>query len=342
MSVKKGDLIILQVGGVQLGALVGNNYNEFADMLDKSNKDTPGVKQYEAGEDGWTLSVEALYDPAATEGFSEALGYLKAGTEVTVLHGDPNDVSWTGQAFISSIDLSGPKNEISSYSLELQGTGVSGAASGAETILADGDTIAWFDMAEAYVTKDGGNLVSQWSDRSGNDNHLTQATGADQPLWSASGILFDGVSDFMQTAAMSESQPITIYAVINPKTWTNGDRILDPLSTTGWLYQSGSTPDVISSMGTPSGANSDLTVDTFAVVRIVFNGASSKLQVNTEAAVTGDFGPGSMNGLTLARRGGTAVSWGHVEFKEIIIRDVEDTGADQTAIYNYLVDKYSL
>jgi hypothetical protein len=100
-----------------------------ADMLDKTNKDTPGIKQYDAGEDGWTLSVEALWDPAATEGFSEALGYLKAGTQVTVLHGIPAGVSWQGFAFISSVDVAGPKNEISSYSMELQGTSTFGTFS---------------------------------------------------------------------------------------------------------------------------------------------------------------------------------------------------------------------
>jgi hypothetical protein len=124
MSVQNGDVVILQIGGVQVGALVSNSQNMSADMLDKTNKDTPGIKQYDAGEYGWTLSVEALWDPAATEGFSDALGYLKAGTEITVLHGISGTEATRGTGLISSIDVSGPKNEISSYSLEIQGTGV--------------------------------------------------------------------------------------------------------------------------------------------------------------------------------------------------------------------------
>ena len=94
MSVQNGDAVILQIGGVQLGAIVSNTHNQSADMLDKSNKDTPGIKQYDGGETGWTLSLEALFDPAATEGFSEALGYLKAGTKLTVLHGVPSGDFW--------------------------------------------------------------------------------------------------------------------------------------------------------------------------------------------------------------------------------------------------------
>jgi predicted secreted protein len=126
MSVQNGDVVILQVGGVQVGALVSNSHNMTADMLDKSNKDTPGVKQYDAGETGWTLSLESLYDHAASEGASEALGYLKAGTLLSVIHGVPAGTFWQGSAYISSIEISGPKNEISSYSLELQGSGVYG------------------------------------------------------------------------------------------------------------------------------------------------------------------------------------------------------------------------
>jgi len=37
--------------------------------------------------------------------------------------------------------------------------------------------------ADAGITKDGNNYVSQWADQSGNNNHAVQATGSAQPLW---------------------------------------------------------------------------------------------------------------------------------------------------------------
>jgi hypothetical protein len=142
MSIQNGDVVILQIGGVQIGALVSNSQNMSADMLDKTNKDTPGIKQYDAGEDGWTLSVEALWDPAATEGFSEALGYLKAGTEITVTHGITGTSVQQGTGLIASIDVAGPKNEIASYSLEIQGTGEFSTGLGPE-LLTNWDFSAW-------------------------------------------------------------------------------------------------------------------------------------------------------------------------------------------------------
>lgn len=133
MSVQNGDVLILLIGSTQLGALLSNSFNASADMLDATSKDSGGAKEYISGEYGWGMSFEALYDPAATEGFSEALGYVKAGTSLDVYWGGETagDAYFNGNALMSSVDLSGPKNEVASYSGELQGTGV--IAEGAAT-----------------------------------------------------------------------------------------------------------------------------------------------------------------------------------------------------------------
>jgi hypothetical protein len=48
--------------------------------------------------------------------------------------------------------------------------------------------VLWLDAADlSSITKDGSNKVSQWSDKSGNAKHAVQATGADQPTYSAAG-----------------------------------------------------------------------------------------------------------------------------------------------------------
>ena len=42
-------------------------------------------------------------------------------------------------------------------------------------------TALWLDADDATtITKDGGNLVSQWNDKSGNARHVTQATAANR------------------------------------------------------------------------------------------------------------------------------------------------------------------
>ena len=60
----------------------------------------------------------------------------------------------------------------------------------------------WLDADADYtITKDGSNKVSQWNDKSGNENHATQWTSNDQPTYSTSGMngkptfSFDGAGD---------------------------------------------------------------------------------------------------------------------------------------------------
>lgn len=336
MSVQNGDVVILQIGGVQLGALVSNSQNMTADMLDKTNKDTPGIKQFDAGEDGWGLSVEALWDPAATEGFSEALGYLKAGTEITVLHGVTGTQTFQGSGLIASIDVAGPKNEISSYSLEIQGTGV---ISDIPEILNDGNTMAWFDMAEAYMTKDGGDNVAQWDDRSGNDNHLIQA--AAKPIWSSTGVTFDGVNDFMQCVAFTLNQPSFVYIIFKQITWTRTEWIFTGENLTGLVQYDTPSPALAAYASSYSSDEENLALDTFGIARVLFNGASSKLIINEETPVTGDFGATDMGGFTLGARA-TGIAPSNCQVKEVIVRRISDTAPNEAIIYNYLKNKYNL
>lgn len=133
MAVLNGDVLVLKVDGTQLGALLSNSFNVASDMIDATTKDSAGAKEFIPGEYGWGMGFESLYDPTVTEGFSEAVGYIKGGTELDVYWGSvtAGGAFWNGNGYISSVDLSGPKNEAGSYSGEIQGTGVitEGAAS---------------------------------------------------------------------------------------------------------------------------------------------------------------------------------------------------------------------
>jgi hypothetical protein len=71
-------------------------------------------------------------------------------------------------------------------------------------------TALWLDANDAgTITKDGGNLVSQWNDKSGNARHVTQATAANRPTYQAAGlngkpaVYFDAASRYLTSAAVS-------------------------------------------------------------------------------------------------------------------------------------------
>jgi hypothetical protein len=52
------------------------------------------------------------------------------------------------------------------------------------------DLIGWYDAQDAASITQSSGAVSQWNDKSGKGNHVVQATGANQPSYSATG--FDG------------------------------------------------------------------------------------------------------------------------------------------------------
>src|ERR1035437_7652790 len=87
-------------------------------------------------------------------------------------------------------------------------------ASSYPSILTDGNTVAWYDFNQAStITKDASNNVSRWNDYLGSGHDLIQATTANKPVWSANGILSDGVTKIMKTATFTYNQPEFIYIV---------------------------------------------------------------------------------------------------------------------------------
>lgn len=211
------------------------------------------------------------------------------------------------------------------------------------SVIGDGNTIAWYDASDLLtVTKDGSDKVSFLSDKLQSVRYV-QATGALMPLWTADGILFNGSDNAMFSDAMTYEQPEFIYLVLKQITWTANDLLFDGLNVYGsCIYNNTATPKIGAYAGTASADDSNLTLDTFCIIRVLFNGASSKLIVNGNAAITGDFGAGHMDGIVLGSRGTVAHDFAHIQVKEVIFRTISDSAANEALIYNYLNAKYSL
>jgi hypothetical protein len=209
----------------------------------------------------------------------------------------------------------------------------------------DTHTVAWFIADDlTTITKDGSNFVSMWNDKMGTGHDLLQATGTNQPLWSATGILFDGIDNFMKCVAFTLIRPTKIYIVLNQKTWTINDVLFDGNAiATGQIIQWTSTPNIRASGGVQSSSLATLAVNTWGIIRLTFGtiqiGSSFKHGINIPAV--GGFGTNNMNGFTLGANG-TPGAYGNVEVKEIIIRNIDDNSIDDTLIYNYLKTKYTL
>ncbi len=94
----------------------------------------------------------------------------------------------------------------------------------------------WLDASDTSTITHISGAVSQWNDKSGNNNHATQTTTANQPITNSvtiggkNAIAFDGTSDFMNiTAAVSRTNGYSVFVVnspdsvsANPRTYIGG------------------------------------------------------------------------------------------------------------------------
>lgn len=196
---------------------------------------------------------------------------------------------------------------------------------------------AWFRFGQGITVSTG---VSQWSDQSGNGRHLLQATGTAQPsLQSDGSILFDGVQQFLKCNSFTLIQPETVYVLFKMVTYTDPTKVFDGnTDNSGSLTMTGGTPNLQAFAGTSFGNNTGLATGTYGVVTTIFNGATpaSLTQVNNNAAVTGSSGASTMGGFTMGRAGGSAVQFGAIQAKEVIIFSAAHDADTRARVIKYL------
>jgi hypothetical protein len=212
-------------------------------------------------------------------------------------------------------------------------------------VISDGNTIGWYKSDEpSTITKDGSNKVSAWNDFLGSGRNLTNTTTVDfGPTWSAAGIEFDGLYNYLN-ATFTLVQPVFMYAVMKVFTG-NGDYaalwngVGGPSKCSAYPLTGNLVIDAEGGLTGPA-----LTLDAFIIVRALYNGAGgSKVLVNATSQ-TGSVGAAGMGGLVLGSSVGVGYggSHSHVQYKEVVLRKISDSGTDETAIYNYLKAKYGL
>lgn len=177
---------------------------------------------------------------------------------------------------------------------------------------------AWYRF-NTGITDVGAGAVSQWADQSGNARHLLQATGTAQPTVQGNGtIIFDGSTDFLQTAGFTLNQPVTIYILGRQITWTLNDLWFDGLTAAVQLRQSPTTPNVqLNSNVGAVAAHPGLTVNTYRVLAAVFSGANSTLRVNNDETA-GSPGTNNLGGFTLGASR-AAAAFANIQVYEVII-----------------------
>lgn len=209
-------------------------------------------------------------------------------------------------------------------------------------IMEDDNTIVSYDYSKLdTITKDVNDLSEKWEDELGSGDDLLQIEPAIKPKWEVDGMLF--LTKWMKTAAIAAiAQPTQIYMIVKQVTWTNGDLFFDgDANSTMAIYQATSTPIINAYAGNPIGTNGNLAVDTWGIVRVLFDGINGRLQVDDTAAVTGNIGDLDGGGFTLGARGDGTATYAQIKVKNVLIRKV-DGGTGNDPIYNYLKKKKNI
>jgi len=143
------------------------------------------------------------------------------------------------------------------------------------------------------------------------------------------------------SASYTLAEPNFIFAVVKPLSWTYGDYLLQGYTdNTNIIIQHGTTPDVkISDSSLYSGAG-NLPIGQFGIIRALFNGANSSLQVNENAKINVSLTAKNPAGITLAARRNLTSTTPNVVYAELIQAFVVLSTTDETDIYNYLKTSY--
>lgn len=125
MAVTNGTSILLSVGTTTINATTSHDLSIITDMIDVTTKDSNGSKQYIAGEDDATISIEGKYDPAATYAYSQLFAAQLAKSISTLTYGlqASSSKAYRMGGLLMSLTLSGPQNEAGTWSAEFQKSG---------------------------------------------------------------------------------------------------------------------------------------------------------------------------------------------------------------------------
>tara|TARA_R110002153_G_scaffold168044_2_gene320753 strand:- start:192 stop:2387 length:2196 start_codon:yes stop_codon:yes gene_type:complete len=200
------------------------------------------------------------------------------------------------------------------------------------------------------ITKDSSNLVSAWNDKSGEGNHISQATASKQPLWVGNTqnglplIRFDGTDDQLNRSTFVNgaiSQGFYMFVVMKPTVGTasNPYNFDGGASARGWCYTDSS--DVVR-YGSATEQIIDSNLPSTPVMYTFFvNGSSSNVRKNSVSTTSATLGSTSSNGLWLACRHNDT-SFGSPDHAEFLFYDNDIGTTNRDAVERYLKKKWGL
>lgn len=230
------------------------------------------------------------------------------------------------------------------------GAGTAGAAGVAFAPTDIAGPQAWYKADAGTSSVVDGTALSAWNDQSGNARHLTQATGANQPVYKAAiqngkaVVRFDGSNDFMDAATVNVAQPSTIFVVAKSTVAAAaGHNFVDGTTARQSVYQH--TSGVVAMYAGAAEALSGTAWGTaaFHYVSSVFNGASSSMRVDgvAQTLTPASPGTGALTGLRVGAFDAVTGPW-QGDGAEILIYNSALSVGNQQSVEAYLAARWGL
>jgi hypothetical protein len=160
------------------------------------------------------------------------------------------------------------------------------------------------------------------------------AAGYKAQLIDSTSIMFDGINDFMKTAAIAaQTQPYTLYLFCKRYTWVNNNGIIDGFTNgTGAIRDRTATPGLHQFAGNNGSVNNGFPLQSFRIITAIFNGGTSSIKIDqTAAAVTSIAGTNNAGGLSVGANA-TETNFSPILVKEIVCYSGAQSAALQTSI----------
>ena len=201
----------------------------------------------------------------------------------------------------------------------------------------------WLDASDTSTITHTTNAVSQWSDKSGNGEHVVQSTAANKPSTGTSMLAGKNVvsfygDDYLQNTTVSVSQPDLVFLVANlTDTGSSSMFMFDGKSSRQTIHIHATNQWSIFAGAEPMAGTSD---DSPHLFTALFNGSSSALWLDGTSIISTNAGTASLTGISLGARGAGDLP---------IIGDIAEvmvvsspSSVDRQSIEGYLAHKWGL
>lgn len=214
--------------------------------------------------------------------------------------------------------------------------------------------LMWVDDS-TLATDISGGVVTTWTDKSGNGNSPTQATGSKKPAGFATGgpnnrgyIQTDGVDDFLRKT-FTLTQPAFVFLVAQKVGATQDNpRFLDgATANTMDLYMQGTAPGSNVQVYLTAAAGNTLispvgTLTNWNRIEGQWNGASSKVKIGDGAYTTGSISNSSPGGIILGCWGDQASAPVQARYSMVIVANAIPSAGAIASIQAYASNRYGV